>query len=294
MKNIKSKYDMSTSNHHNEVNKQLTQRPFAVVAAEIMAKFKPPAFPFPELTNYLYGWKKSSNFILSGEHSNAVSDLALAFGEYFATHAGPVIWIGCHSEIITIDGRLQSREARVERKGPATYSLLDDAGKIALTQAAMRIDNLPLYVFDIDQDIDSEFLEELDEEIKTDAPTLIIVEPALFTESNLNPFQVPARRANLFQMIDLLQETNPDNRILWQLPLAKNSNNGESSMPSLDDLNEPRLVENADVVMFVQCPESATETNAELTIVQNKFGSLGTIAMTYDQKFSTWLERTIH
>jgi len=288
MKNI-NKED-SIGSQHNEVNKQSAQRSIAVFAAEIMAKFKPPAFPFPELTIHLYGLKKSSNFILSGEHSDAVSDLALAFGDNFATHAGPVIWIGCHSEIITIDARLQSREARVERKGPATYSLLDDVGKIALTRAAMRIDTLPLFAFDIDQGIDGEFLEELEENIQSDLPTLIIVEQALFKDLN----QSVARLENLFQMLDRLKITNPDNRILWQLPLAKKSGNGESSMPCFGDLNELRLIENADVVMFVQCQDSEIPVHAELIIVKNKFGSLGCIPMHYDQTFSTWLERTLH
>ncbi len=281
--------DVAETDRHQKQDTKLHQ-PIGRLSAEWLSKFKPPAFPFPELTTYLYGWKKSSNFVLSGENSNAVSDLALAFGENFATHAGPVIWIGCHSEIITIDARLQSREARVKRKGPATYSLLDDAGKIALTRAAMRIDTLPLYAFDIDQGIDGEFLEELEENIQSDLPTLIIVEQALFEDLN----QSVARLENLFQMLDRLKETNPDNRILWQLPLAKKSGNGESSMPCLDDLNEPRLVENADVVMFIQCQDSEIPVHAELVIVKNKFGSLGSIPMTYDQTISTWLERTIH
>jgi len=36
------------------------------------------------------------------------------------------------------------------------------------------------------------------------------------------------------------------------------------------------------------------QIDAELVIVKNKFGSLGTIPMQYDQTISTWLERTTH
>ena len=294
MKNIKQESGTSTSNQRDEDNKQSAQRPIAVFAAEIMAKFKPPGFPFAELTTYLYGWKKSSNFVLSGENSSAVSDLALAFGENFATHAGPVIWIGCHSEISTIYERLLSRDARVERKGDATYSLLDDSGKIALTRAAMRIDTLPLNLIDIDQYSDEKSVQEFLNDVQSSAPTLILIEPELFIELKTDQIQFTDRRTNLFELLDWLNETNPDNRILWHLPLSSKSARTEIETPSIDDLVETTLVKNSDVVMFVQSQKSDTPIDAELIIVKNKFGSLGAIPLQYDQKYSTWLERTVN
>jgi hypothetical protein len=274
--------------HPAEDQEHPAKRPFWMVAKDILAKFKPPAFGLPSLDRYIYGWKRGANIVVSGRLGMAASDLTLTLAEHFASHAGPVIWIGVNNDHRSITERLLLREACIERYDSSTVIFLDDAGRLALTAASDKLDTLRLEFCDIDDCGDEHMEQEFLTRVTSDLPTLIVVEPSAFGDSSLDPFEVLVRRKNVFRMVGELKQSNRDWRVLWQLPVAGDS---ADSCPTILDLDEPTVTDAADVIMFAHRQPEQSALDAELVIVKNDFGSTtATIPMQYDAAFSSWRE----
>lgn len=267
-----------------------THRPFWMVARDILAKFK-PSFGLPSLDHHIYGWKRSANIIVAGRHGTGASSLALTLAENFASNIGPVIWIGCGDDLRPICERLIFRDAGLEIGNSHTVICLDDAGKQAANKAYLRIIELPIEFCNIDQCVDAALEQKFLAAVTSDKPSLIVVEPSVFDEAGLNPFEVLTRRCLLFRMISELKLSNPDWRVLWQLPVTSDEDLGDSQILTIDHLDEPTIVGSADVIMFTHfTADASSPTNAELIIVKNCFGSVGTIPLQYEAALSTWRE----
>lgn len=265
-------------------------KPIAVVAQEALAKFKPPTFGIPLIDQYLYGWKKHANVILSGMPGSGFSDLALTLAEKFASNDGPVIWIGVEADLRNICLRLVYREAGIEIFDVETVICLDDVGRQIVEQAHKRIIELPLDFCDIDQWDDPKLETEFLTAVTSDKPTLIVLEASVFDETGMDPLQVLVRRVNIFRLVESLKISNKNWRILWQVPVSQSFEPANEVELTVDHLDEPTVLADADVIMFAHVFRPGLTKCACLDIVKNKFGSIGKIPMDYDSWLSDWSE----
>lgn len=266
-------------------------RPIWMLARDVAAKFKPPGFGLPSLDILLYGWKRHSNIVLAGQPGAGASDLALTLAEKYATKVGPVIWIGVDDDLRSITQRLVFRDAGIAVPASATSITLNDAEQQAVTVASGRIGALPIHYYDLDQACDEDSEQDFLVRVTSDAPTLIVVEPSVFDDSRLGTFEILVRRCNLFQLVENLKASNADWRVLWQVPVASGVDHS-ACMPTLGNLGEPEVTTGADVILFAhRQAEAVALTDAEVIVVKNRFGSLTTVQLRYDQPFSSWSER---
>jgi hypothetical protein len=266
-------------------------RPIWMLARDVAAKFRPPAFGLPPLDILLYGWKRHANFVLAGQAGAGASDLALTLAEKYASSVGPVIWIGVGDDLRNITQRLVLRDAGIAVPASATSITLNDSEQHAVTVASGRIGALPIHYCDLGDACDDGAEQDFLVRVTSDAPTLIVVEPSAFGDETLDPFQILVRRCNLFQLVENLKASNANWRVLWQVPMSDGTDCAIVP-PTIADLDEPAVTADADVVMFAYRPaDGAASTDATVIVVKNRFGSLATIPLRYYQPLSSWREQ---
>ncbi|MFZ6862795.1 hypothetical protein ACO0K7_09180 [Undibacterium sp. Ji67W] len=266
-------------------------RPIWMLARDVAVKFGPPPFGVPSLDILLYGWKRHANIVLAGQPGAGASDLALTLAEKYATSVGPVIWIGVGDDLRSITQRLVLRDAGIAVPALAPSISLDGAEQQAVTVASGRIGALPIHYCDLDDACDEGAEQDFLVRVTSDVPTLIVVEPSVFDDETLDPFQLLVRRCNLFQLVESLKGSNTDWRVLWQVPMSVGADRTIDTH-SLDDLDEPAVTTGADVVMFTyRLADGTAAADAEVIVVKNRFGSLATVQLRYDPALSSWSER---